>query len=113
MFLMPSEIQRFEFAVSWLCDHHISHQHLRREDPQLRAIIDPLSALSMDYIFTYCHFVDYFPQFCWLFADGDGYRSKEPVNVLSVSDSHSFRAAISVWKRRTPHLLCVDVAVLP
>jgi hypothetical protein len=63
---ITSEIRRFKFTVSWLCDGP--------------------------------------PGAGWRFADGDGYRSKEPINVSNVPFPILSAQWFPVWKRRTPLL---------
>jgi hypothetical protein len=48
--------------------------------------------------------VDCLPRVDWRFADGDGYRSKEPINVSNVPFPIFSAQRFPVWKRRTPLL---------
>jgi hypothetical protein len=49
--VMPSEICRFKFAVSWLCDDHIAADNLPVEKFSTSRYDSPLSALSKDFSF--------------------------------------------------------------
>jgi hypothetical protein len=48
--LIPSEIRRFKFTVSWLCDDHIALKNLCRERFSTSRYDSALSVLSKDYI---------------------------------------------------------------
>jgi hypothetical protein len=44
------------------------------------------------------------PRDGWRFADGDGYRSKEPINAPNILLFHYHHTAVSLGKRRIPLL---------
>jgi hypothetical protein len=48
--------------------------------------------------------IDCLPRVGWRFADGDGYRSKEPKNVSNIPFPILFAQRFPVRKRRTPLL---------
>jgi hypothetical protein len=48
--VIPSEIRRFKFTVSWLCDDHTAADNRRREGFSTSRYDSPLSVLSKDYI---------------------------------------------------------------
>jgi hypothetical protein len=47
--VIPSEIIRFKFTLSLLCDDHTAAENLRRESFSTTRFDSPLSALSKDY----------------------------------------------------------------
>jgi hypothetical protein len=49
--VMPSELRRFEFTVSWLCDDHIAANTFVMKGVSTTRYDSPLSALSKDYSF--------------------------------------------------------------
>jgi hypothetical protein len=49
--VIPSEIPRFKFKVSWLCDDHIAAENLRVEMFSTSRYDSHLSVLSKDYSF--------------------------------------------------------------
>jgi hypothetical protein len=49
--VIPPEIRRFKFTVSWLCDDHIAADNLRRKRPLTSRYDSPHSALSKEYTF--------------------------------------------------------------
>jgi hypothetical protein len=49
IFVIPSEIRRFKFTVSWLCDDHIAAHSLRRKRSSTSRYDSHLSVLSKDY----------------------------------------------------------------
>jgi hypothetical protein len=49
--VIPSEIRRFKFTVSWLCDDHIAADNLRRKRSSTSRYDSPLFVLSKDYSF--------------------------------------------------------------
>jgi hypothetical protein len=47
--VISSEIRRFKFTVSWLCDDHTAADNLRRKIFSTSRYDSPLSVLSKDY----------------------------------------------------------------
>jgi hypothetical protein len=65
----------------------------------------PLSALSEDCSshISKIYFASH-PRVGWRYADGDGYRSREPINTLSVPFPILSAQQLPLLKRHTPHL---------
>jgi hypothetical protein len=82
--VIPSEIRRFKFTASWLCDDHIAAGIFVVKGPRHRAMTAPSPCCRRTTVFEDWRNIDCLPLIGWRFADGDGYRSKEPINMSNV-----------------------------
>jgi hypothetical protein len=106
--VMPSELRRFEFALIWLCDDNTVADNLRRKIFSTSRYDSPLSGLSTDYSFQR----DCLPLIGRQFADGDGYRSKEPIIVSKLHFPFSPRDSFLCGNGAPLFFTCFDVVVL-
>jgi hypothetical protein len=102
--VIPSEIRRFKFKVSWLCDDDIAAENLRHKSFSTSRYDSHLFVLSKDFTFKNWSYIDCLPRVGWWFVDGDGYRSKKPINVSNVPFPIFSARRFPVWKWRTPRL---------
>jgi hypothetical protein len=120
--LMLSERRRFIFTVSWLCDDHISAETFVVKGFSIMRYYSPLSARAMTApsprcrrtaVFKNWHDLYCLPRVGWRFADEDGYRSKEPINVSNVPSSLFLRAAVSCVETAHPTSLMLRLCGSP
>jgi hypothetical protein len=102
--VMPSDLRRYKLTVSWLCDDHIAADTFVVKGFRQRASTAPSPLCRKTTVFKYWRYVGCLQRAGLQLADGDGYRSKEPINMAKFSISHSPSTAIHVRKRRTPLL---------
>jgi hypothetical protein len=102
--VITSEIRRCKFTVSWLCDDHIAAGTFVVKGPRHRAMTATSPRCRRTAVLKDWHNIDCLPLIGWRFADGDGYRSKEPINVPNVPFPIFSAQRFPVWKRRTPLL---------
>jgi hypothetical protein len=79
--VLPSRMRRFEFKVSCLCDDNISAGTFVMKGSRQRAMTAPSPCFQRTAVFKDLHNFDCLPRVGWRFTAGDGYRSKEPINV--------------------------------
>jgi hypothetical protein len=65
--IIPSEIRRFQFTVSWLCDDHIAADNLRRK---IFSTTRPFPRCRRTTVFKEWRSTDFLPRVDWRFADG-------------------------------------------
>jgi hypothetical protein len=104
MSVIPSEISRFKFTVGWLCADRIAADTFVVKGFRQRTMTAPSPRCQRTIVFKDWRYIDFLPRVGWRFADGDGYRSKEPINVSVVPFPIFFAQRFPVWKRRTPLL---------
>jgi hypothetical protein len=108
--VIPSEIRRFKFTVSWHCDDHIAADNLRRKTFSTSRYDSPLSTLSKDGSFqrsTFCRL----PPASSLAIRGWGQLSVRGADKrVKCSISHFLRAAVSCVE--TAHLSSIHVSIM-
>jgi hypothetical protein len=82
--VIPSEIRRFKFAVSWLCATTLQLTTFVVKRARHRAVTAPSPRCRRTTLFKDWRYINCLPRVGWRFADWDGYRSKEPINVSNV-----------------------------
>jgi hypothetical protein len=102
--VLPSEIRRLKFQVSWLCNDRTAAETFVVNGSRQRAMSAPPTRCRRTTDFEDWRYIDCLPRVGWRFADGDGYRSKEPTNLPNASSPIFSEQRLSVWKRRI-HLL--------
>jgi hypothetical protein len=106
--VIPPEIRRFKFTVSWLRDDHIAAETFVLKRPRHRAMTTPSSRCRRSTVFNDWRYIDCLPRVGRRFADGDGYRSKEPIKVSNVPFPF-LRAAVPCVERANPSSLFVSI----
>jgi hypothetical protein len=92
--VIPFEIRRFKFTMSWLCDDHIAAGTFVVKGPRHRAMTATSPRCRRTTLFKDKRNIDCLPQVCRRFVNGNGCRPKEQVNVSNVPSSHSLIAAV-------------------
>jgi hypothetical protein len=101
---IPSEISRFKFTVSWLCDDRTAADNLRRKGPRHRAMTATSPCCRRITVFKLWRNINCRPLIGSRFVDGDGYRFKESINVSNDPFPIFSAPRFPVWKRRAPLL---------
>jgi hypothetical protein len=86
-----------------LCDDHISAGNFVVERSRKR-YERPSPRPRRTRVFKDLHHIDCLARVGWRFADGDGYRSKEPIKVSNIPFPILSARRFPVWKRRSPLL---------
>jgi hypothetical protein len=79
--VVPSKVCRFKFSLSWLCDDHIAADTFVMKGSRQHAMTAPSPRCRRTTDFKDWRYINCFPRAGWRFADGDGYRSEEPINL--------------------------------
>jgi hypothetical protein len=92
--IIPFEIRRLKFKVSWLYEDHIAAGTFVMKGSRQRALTAPSLRCRRTIVFKDWNDADRLPQVGWRFADGNGYRSSEPMDMPSAPSSHSKCATV-------------------